>query len=403
MKTTKLARGLAAALGLAAGGGIAAGCNLVVGAGDYHVASDQSGDATTPLPDVIVGAGDGFSPPDGTSSGKDAPSGNDATPPGDDGGPPQGDDGGGETGPVEAGPPCGSTLLVGTTDFDNLVRGCVLHFACSPTGENANGVTPSFSIGTCIAEDDLATFGATACEKSAANCADIVSCSGFGYATGADCDGGTSVRCGAGNIAITCDPASNAQHYPGVTTDCTRQGGTCRVFVDTDAGDTAPQADCEIVAHCSEPDQATGCTDGGAFYECINGVGYGQQCSNFQTHCDPTSPACYYNSPACTAANTPLCSGATAQTCTIDGQLQALHCEHAGLSCDSSSGTGTCYAPGCDSVACTEGCNGNMLTACVGGAPLAIDCSKYSPTSGGPGMTCRMVDVQGTTVPHCLP
>jgi hypothetical protein len=414
MKTTKLARGIAAAMGLAVGGGMAAGCNLVVGAGDYHVASDQSGDATTPLPDAFAGAGDAFTAPDVTSPGNDAnPPGNDATPPpgddgaappGDDGGTPPGDDGGGaDTGPT---PTCGSTLLLGTQDFANLVRGCVYHFACSPTADNPNGVTSSYSIGTCIGEDDLGLFGATACEKAATDCADVVSCSGYGFATKTDCDGGTSVHCN-GNVAVQCDPTNNPETYPGTTIDCNRQGGGCKVFVDTDAGDTTAQVDCEIVPHCPELDQDTACSDGGAFYECLNGVGYGQQCSNFQTHCDPSSPGCYYNSPGCDPNNTPLCSGGTAQYCYDDGnggQLQALHCEHAGLACDDSSGTGTCYAPGCDPTACTESCNGSMLTTCVGGYPLAIDCSQYSPTKGGPGMTCRMIDVDGfTTVPHCLP
>ncbi len=133
---------------------------------------------------------------------------------------------------------------------------------------------------------------------------------------------------------------------------------------------------------CSISDANVHC-DGTNAYRCVDGVAYGRDCSlsgskcvdnGIGTGCVPTGPACA--SPAGTAS----CDATTLSICEATGESVSYDCSLAGEQC--SPDAGARVSPGCTKP-CVESCDGNStITACVGGAPLPIDCSAIDSTDG---------------------
>jgi hypothetical protein len=353
---------------LAAGG---AGCNLIVSSGDYHVEEvpgSGGGDATTDTSVPVVDAG----------GGSDA-----------------------NTSEAEASVACGSTIPTTSTDFQQLVRACVLHIGCDPYLYYNSDMT----IAQCIATSSLNSFGATSCEGRAQNCSDINACTGNSWAL--DCDGGVNDSfCDSKNRAVNCqDP--NGSESPGYAYDCTKQAGTCRTYVQsvTDAGPVY-RADC-VVTSCNGTDGRLRCDGNNNLFRCVGDAGFGESCGVFQETCrdppDDSGAGCYFNLPPCADGGTPACdTNDVGQICyDFTKQVGRFHCGAAGLQCNPTADTAlglpfTCVTPGCtqkDIDGCVESCTNDIATFCMGGAKVTFDCTSI------PGMKCHQLKYTDPNAP----
>jgi hypothetical protein len=339
MRVSARARGglLLAVLAMGAAAG-SAGCNFIVGVGDYTVFDAGS-----------------FSLAD--SAAGDAAS-ND----------------GGMT--ESAGPAvCGQGLPT-SADFQQLVKTCLLTISCDPYffQENISG---------CITHDYLESSSSFGCLKNLTSCTDFNNCWGEENATLADCPNtGAAASCDANNRAINCNDRAS-----GAVRNCAKLGGTCATY--TDPNNHQMAADCLVNPTCSETDGADHCL-GNSDYICVGGQGFGQNCSSINATCTNVngSGGCFFANPGCsTPGYSCTNSGATLAWCSDANQAFDLGCARGGLSCavDQDSGTGYCLAPGCDisaATSCSESCgtDGKTINVCVGGAPLAIDCTQYGFT-----------------------
>jgi hypothetical protein len=394
--------------------GVLASCNFIVGVGDYAVGEGAT-DATSGGPEVGNGgdvvadltadrgndqgpAGDARG--DGMDGGRDAPG--DATgdrppdaaadigPDVDAQGDAQGDAAGGadsaEAGntDADAGVTCGANLAAeadASTDFQKLVNTCVLAASCDPF------VFP-VSISDCISNNTFAATGSLACLTTIADCNGFYGCQGVRSTT--------PVECPSTSTPGYCDPVNNIAFdcYNAAAINCVPSGGTCRTFTD-DRGNS--RADCAVVDPCTVGSGGLQCS-GNNLYGCFStdggptGVGYGRYCSTSST-CATTASGgtdCYFNgSAACGDAGTAACQGAsTLAVCSPVRQSFPYDCTRAGGTCaEDDAGNAGCVLPGCSlNTGCAEACDFNgILTVCVGGAPLTIDCTKYGYTVCGGG------------------
>jgi hypothetical protein len=238
------------------------------------------------------------------------------------------------------------------------------------------------NISGCITHDYLESSSSFGCLKNLTSCADFYACWGEENATLADCPNtGASAACDANNRAINCNDRAN-----GAVRNCAKLGGTCATYTDANHN---MAADCLVNPTCSETDGADHCL-GNSDYICVAGQGFGQDCSSINSTCTSVngSGGCFFANPGCSTPGYSCTNGgATLAWCSEANQAFDLSCARGGLSCavDQDSGTGYCLAPGCDVTAaatCKESCgaDGKTIHVCVGGAPLAIDCTQYGFT-----------------------
>ncbi len=357
--------GAIAATFLLGGAGALVSCNWIVGSSDYVVGS-SAGDATAP---IVADAG-ASSPSD---SGAETANARD------------------QGGPIA----CGDGLLVGSPDFAQLVGACVLTVSCDPYFFPLN-------ISECVSNDYLRAAGSVSCLATISDCAGFNSCQGFGFASATDCVGGpSSTGCdNASNRAINCSVDDAGRTFNTVQS-CTKLGGTCAAYGDPAAGTAV--ADCVVVPACSASSDAGSQCAGSKLHTCLNGVGYGQDCANTVSTCETVngSTGCYLNAPPCSSPGY-TCNGTTLEWCTSAHTQLSYHCGRAGESCVlDDAGGGQCRAPGClpaTAPSCVESCgaDGHTMSVCVGGAPLSVDCTKYSSFTA-----CSTSTHLGTVYAYC--
>jgi hypothetical protein len=352
--------------------GALAGCNLIVGAGDYTV-GDAGTDATG---DAVVGeagtdrTGDALAGDAGSDrAGEDVAVSHDG--------------GGADSRAVQDAPGPDSS---GQTDFQKLVSTCVLAVSCDP-------FFFATTISECITEDYLQSTPALSCLSNIRDCAGYYACRGTANATLQDCPAaGAAAKCDSTtNRAINCSGSA-----AGTVQNCAKLGGTCGTHADS-TGTTV--AECMVVPSCSETDGMSHCS-GNALYTCSGGQGYGQDCSAIDATCATVGAdtSCFFNAPACGAAGY-ACTGTTLGWCTSASQHFNFDCSKAGLACSlDDAGSGSCVASGAPPT-CSETCgtDGKTITACVGGAPQAIDCSQYGVFT----QCTTSTDSNGTVYGYC--
>ena len=284
----------------------------------------------------------------------------------------------------EAGPPVCGQGLPATADFAKLVSTCLYAVSCDPYFFDMN-------VSNCITYDYLESALSLSCLSRITSCNDFYTCQGWRYATTTECPTtSTSGTCVGGN-AVDCTAT------PGIVTNCGQFGETCGTFSTTSGAGVS----CIAPVSCTGTDSTFFCSSN-YLYSCTNGVAYGQNCSTIQATCESvgTNTNCYYNAPSCSNLNTYSCAGGSLKWCSSAGQSLNYDCARAGLSCTiDSTNTGYCVAPGCTAPppsTCTESCNGNMLSVCVGGAPYNIDCTQYGFTGCTTG-----TDSSNTTYAWC--
>jgi hypothetical protein len=298
-------------------------------------------------------------------------------------------DGGADARPADgAAPPdanvkCGASLPgANDTAFQQLVTACTLAISCDPEYFDTN-------ISGCITNNLFASSKSDACLSSVTSCAAFDQCWGIGYASvadvnAADNDGGGACE-GDGNLAVNGETA--VIYEPGSFYNCDLLGGICAPM-STGSGSFAA---CMVPpGGCSNPDSNTHCYQGYA-YQCIDGIAYGKECSAVGETCvenEAVAGCSAIGSTCATAPGTATCNGTTLQVCAATDQAFSYDCAVAGEVCLPDAGA--CVSPGCATPAaapCVESCDGfNTISVCVGGAPLAIDCTKV----GVPGQftTC---------------
>ncbi len=352
---------------LVGGTGALVSCNWIVGAGDY-VVGDGGADATsnTPAPSTEAGGDVGTV---GASDGGVA---------------------------TDAGQPaCGQGLPVGQSDFSQLVSTCVLTVSCDPYFFPLN-------ISQCISNDYLPATGSVACLSKITDCAGFYRCQGFGFAAATDCPRGpASTGCDtSNNRAVNCTVDDAGRAFDTVQS-CSKLGGTCGAYSDPAAGTAV--ADCVVVPTCDAGGGGGSQCAGSKLYTCINGIGYGQDCTSTISTCETVngSTSCYLDAPPCTSPGY-ACNGSVLEWCTSAHTQLSYNCARAGQSCVlDDAGGGQCVAPGCSLAAassCVESCgpDGHTMTVCVGGAPLDIDCMKYPPFTA-----CATAENAGTRYAYC--
>jgi hypothetical protein len=286
------------------------------------------------------------------------------------------DDSGGQQEGGEAGPvACGAGLPNGP-DFQQLVKSCLLAVSCDP-------FFFSETLEFCITYDGLHSNDAyAACLAGIQTCDDFYTCQHVREATIADCPNtGPSATC-KGLLAINCGDQGS-----GAVKDCSSLGGTrCSTYID----DTDTQvAECVVDPLCTDTDGLEHCTSN-SLYTCVDGVGYGASCGSDLTCATVAdSTDCYFNQPSCGVADSYACNGEALTFCSTGLQSFVDHCGVSGSKCDlTDAGIGYCVSPGCTTQSvenCSESCaaDGTTLDTCVGGAPYAIDCTKYGFTACG--------------------
>jgi hypothetical protein len=286
-----------------------------------------------------------------------------------------------DSGGKDAGMKCGQGLPSGS-DFTQLVNACVYAVSCDPQNFNDN-------ISQCITNDYLKAIPAHSCLSTITSCDLFYDCEGLRLTTSTDCpDGSTSPTCETINgdsVAVNCGT--------GVVQDCAKFGGTCAIHADEEGGmleEGGPIADCLVVQSCSDPNDGTFHCMGNDEYSCINGQGFGQNCSDITATCgeEDGGATCFYDLPPCTNKGYSCSDAGALELCTPEGQQVSYDCTQAGASCAiDNMGNGSCVSPGCtpsDPNTCDpdsdETCadDGVTLTVCVGGASFDVDCSALS-------------------------
>jgi len=327
---------ITAALGLCTTFGVAA-CNFIVGAGSYSVGDTGDGGGDSGGLDQFVA-----------------------------------DTNMGDTGSVSDGPGFIDACVASNVDpvkLERITKACVLYLSCDP-------YCPNSTLSQCISNDYPEAYQFYSCSLTATSCAQLDTCTGYDYATAADCPA-AGASCN-GSRAANCFGAGANQ---GAVDDCSVNGGTCTTYT-TDAGTFAG---CNVMPTCTETDGLQHCI-GNTLYTCVSGVGIGDNCSTGTTcKTGGSGTSCYQNLPSCQTTGT-TCAGSDLQDCFTDGTQATFHCGNVGLACDGTNGQ--CLAPGCsatDTAGCTESCNGSTMGLCVGGAKVMVDCTKYGFS------TCQMV------------
>jgi hypothetical protein len=391
--------------------GAAAGCNLLVGVGDYSIADGGAPDTSTQVPDtgtvtgsdgqgdVVIGDATSADVRDGRADASmdaradaandhtnasadgedlvDAGEARDVKPRPEAASPVDAGESDVALSDAEAGPPpptCGAFVPPTQATFQQLVTTCMMAISCDPF------VFP-VSLSDCITKDVLRSTGSYACLSTIADCNGWYNCQGDRFSTLDECPGFSSF-CDTNNTAFDCVVA-----YPGLVTNCTKQGGTCVQYTD-DFGDS--RADCVVVPSCTDVDGGVQCSPNNQAISCINGQGFGLNCTAVDSTCQAgttVGQSCAPNGNVCSSPGTTSCSdGTTLSTCDVTSQGFTYDCSRAGDTCTTGDAGSGCVAPGCAlPSSCVESCDGlNTLTVCVGGAPFTIDCTQYGFTSCGP-------------------
>ena len=314
---------LAVPLALAA----AVGCGQILGAGGYTADLSPDGGGTDARADTAMTADSGTQ---------------------------------GDTGSLGDGPGFIDACVASNIDRAELARitkACVMLWGCDP-------YVPGETLSNCISIDVPEAYPYFGCSLTASTCADIIACRGYGYPTAADCPA-SGPHCN-GNRAANCTGAAT-----GNVTDCAVTGGTCAMYL---SGGTT-YASCNVAPGCSESDGLPHC-NGNTLYTCYGGTGIGKNCFTAET-CKTvgTTTSCYPNLPACSPSGS-KCVGNDIDYCFTTGMGTTFACSHVGLECQNAS----CIAPGCSAAnetSCSESCSGTVMSLCVGGAPVTVDCAKY--------------------------
>ena len=107
------------------------------------------------------------------------------------------------------------------------------------------------------------------------------------------------------------------------------------------------------------------------------GMSYTRDCSHSYTTCSATSPTGCTDRPpvTCQSAASDRCDGDVKLGCDRCGMVSFHDCAVMGGHCVESPGGASCVYP--NAAQCTpmdQSCAGNLLTACVAGAPVTVDC-----------------------------
>jgi hypothetical protein len=375
-----------ATAGLAVLGALAAvsavtGCNLIVGSGDYvigdaaavtppgdgstsgEVDSGGGGEVDTSVPDTGTTPDSGETPDVGTTP---------------DAGP-----------PLEAGPTVGCGLdggvtsgQMGSASFQQLVTACVMAESCNPAFFDV-------PLSDCITLDYLDAFPTVpsiTCLASAKNCSDYYNCTGNTLLDLTTCDGSNVDDTGtcAGGVATSCGSFGG-----GVKANCNVLGGTCTVYATDTDGDMS--ANCQVLSSCPDTSDGFHCASTTELYLCAatstSTIAIGNACPTGSTcRTDADGTHCVYDASSCTTPGTTCVNGKLSSCAASAGGNEGAtyDCAAAGLSCvaNGAAGTAACVAPGCAGTTCVESCDDNtgIMTACVGGAPINVDCTIYGFT-----------------------
>jgi hypothetical protein len=391
-----------AGLAVLAGLGAVTGCNLIVGSGDYVI-----GDAATVTP-----SSDGSQPGDVDGSADSSGGGEVDTSIPDTGTTP---DAGetpdvgttADTGPLpDAGPTVGcgvqgsvTTAQMGSASFQQLVTACVMAESCDPDFFDV-------PLSDCITLDYLGAFPTVpsiTCLASAKTCTDYYNCTGNTLLDLTTCDGSNFDDTGtcAGGVATTCFGVSGG----GFKANCNVLGGTCTPYASDTDGDMA--ANCKVLSSCPDTSEGYHCSSTTELYECddtsTSTIAIGNACPTGSTcRTDANGTHCIYDASSCTTPGTTCVNGNLSSCAAPAGGNEGAtyNCAAAGLSCvaNTAAGTAACVAPGCAGTTCVESCDDTtgIMTACVGGAPISIDCTTYGFTG------CSLSSPDGSNTPYAF-
>ena len=357
--------------------GAVTGCNLIVGSGDYVI-----GDAA-PVTPTSDGAQAGDVDGSVDSGGEADTSIPDAgtTP----------DSGEAGLPPVDSGSTVGCGLeggvtsgQMGSASFQQLVTACVMAESCDPAFFDV-------PLSDCITLDYLGAFPTSpsiTCLASAKTCTDYYNCTSNTLLDLTTCDGSNATDTGTctGGVATTCFSPFGG----GFRANCNVLGGTCTVYTSDSSGDMA--ANCEVLSSCPDTSSGYHCSSATELYECdttsTSTIAIGNSCPTGSTcRTDANGTHCIYDASSCATPGT-TCVNGNLSSCTAPAggnEGATYNCAAAGLSCvmNTTAGTAACVAPGCAGTTCVESCDGTtgIMTACVGGAPLNVDCTTYGFTS----------------------
>ncbi len=333
-----------------------------------------------------------------------------------------GDAGAGNTGNAPSVVGCDGKT--GFTPNEAIITSCLMRAGCDPS------FNPVRTISTCVTKNTQKALPGEACNLDSTSCADYEKCDHVGVAHDDLCGGDKKTRC-QGDIAVNCGNYASGDRF----FDCAALGGTCAKFhyVNPDINVDNDYADCVMpvdAGSCTDPGTNTPISDDSKYYcqsgggqtddlryYCWDGIAYGATCTSLAKCKDDASSVtvgdggvepskqggdatCYFNLTKC-GSDSITCDGDTANDCS-GGSLFKYGCGSVGLSCDITSGTEYCLAPGCKAADvdtnCTESCSddGKQLTFCYGGAPYTVTCSDYGFTQclsdtndSGPFAACR--------------
>jgi hypothetical protein len=249
---------------------------------------------------------------------------------------------------------------------DALVKSCVFTTSCTP-------FKPPWTISDCITWNLQAAFGGAVSASSATSCQEVWKNTGKGFVDAPGmCDSQPNGWHCEDNKAVYCDSSMGTKK--GYYRDCDVLGGSCSKYTEG----SAEKADCQLVGKCTEAAGAYHC-DGNVLYKCVNEQRYGQNCSQIASSCSASGSVvdCYYEpSTLCQGAIQP-CVDNVAHQCTESGGLLKYSCTEAGLECKSAGKDGVCVPRGCAPGQlndCKEGCDGDVMTVCVGGQSFKLLC-----------------------------
>jgi hypothetical protein len=267
-----------------------------------------------------------------------------------------------------AGPTCGASL--DRAKLEPAIRACTLFLGCSPYAK-------SFTLSECITDDLVETMEYYYAASRAKSCADISQSYGWGDARPGECPAGSREKKCVGTRAVSCDPL---WRKGGVFSDCAIQGGTCATSGPDGGAPTT--VGCLVQPTCTGAPKDYQCNASNALYNCIDGKGFGSNCSTASATCENRSGKvdCFLNGPSCTGSGV-TCSGGVKERCS-SGTRYRYNCAAVGLDCKSEGEDTGCLSQGCtfqQAKECVESCDkdGRVANVCVGGAPVKIDCTSY--------------------------
>jgi hypothetical protein len=264
------------------------------------------------------------------------------------------------------------------------VRETVLIAGCDP-------LASAFDIGSDISNRSTSSSPLDACLSAIQTCADYTNCTGYSFATSAECPAGatsTTGTCDGSHATLTSCSTSSSENYK---LECSTVGATACVV--------GSRTGCEVTT-CSEADGTPGCTANNDEYTCYGGIGFGENCTRLNATC--VDGACHSMAAQCPATGT-SCDGDKLEGCSTALLSYEDDCRAVGLHCVQDSSGAVCAAPNCmatDARSCVSACaaDGTTANVCVGGAHLPIDCTMYGFSSCG-----YVTDSQNNRHVHCLP